>query len=757
MEISSKNTNISWITLPKKSEVEWSTYKRTFTVEKAFENAVVSFECDCTCALFINGEFITSGNGRYPERVYCFEVSEYLKKGENKIELVLGDHYFQPFGNDVTKKRGFSLNQAALELKVSYADGTALTLVTNSKWRCTDGNKETPVIETMQVTKLEYETFWKNAALWKDVRNFVPEIPRDVLSVAGEEYLNYANKKAPSRIPFDKVVTTNMEYRDGCFTNASGEKECFIILDFGLPVIGYTEMEYEAKGTVSFNSKYDYSETVEDFYDNPETKYYIDRCQITETLSPTEKFYRNLRRRAFRYTKLLFTGAVQDLKITSFTLRPCLFPESTKGYFSCSDGMLNKAWENGKYTLHINKQQEYESCPRNEMLFFAGDGAIDALIDMYTFGDCDMLKTSLTLKHNPSAGGITHTAAFNRTVWQWDYIAWRVICIYNYYSYTADMEFLKQHYTDSVRNVSWLIERMNGDNLLFQTPAFVSTFNSAMAQVDWACSIYRLGENVFLNSLLYKVLDCISRLACDMGDTENSRLWSELAEKVKRAINEKLWNNEKKAYVDGMSDSVAQDANTFAVLFGVADKERANAALDTMKSRLWSPYGSAMLDTYLENKDLRGGNNMISPMMSAFECEARFMHGRAEEGLELIRRVWGTMLKKGATTFWEFTPNDADSRWQAPCHAWSAGCTYLLSAYVLGIRQTAPNWKKVIFAPRPCDLAFGKGVVPTPYGLIAASWTKDESGALRFKLALPKDTELTTDLPHGATVEILRY
>ena len=230
-----------------------------------------------------------------------------------------------------------------------------------------------------------------------------------------------------------------------------------------------------------------------------------------------------------------------------------------------------------------------------------------------------------------------------------------------------------------------------------------------------------------------------------MGESESSISWRGLAEKVRCAINEKLWDKEKQAYIDGRLDHVAQDGNTFAVLFGVADKERANAALDTMKKRLWSPYGSSMLDAYLENKDLRGGNNMISPMMSAFECEARFSQGRAEEGLELIRRVWGTMLKKGATTFWEFTPNDADSRWQAPCHAWSAGCTYLLSAYVLGIRQTAPNWKEVIFAPRPCDLTYGKGVVPTPYGLIAASWTTDGSGAVRFKLAVPRDITLAVD------------
>lgn len=757
MNISSKNTNISWITVPKQSESEWSTYQKSFVLDKKTENATVRFECNCTCALYVNGEFITSGTGRYPERVYYYEITPWLHEGENTLLLMLGDHYFQPFGLDVTQKRTYSFNQFALEFTAAFSDGTSLVIPTDSSWVCTDGGKEQYVTESAQVTKTEYSRFWENAALWKDVKYYKPKIPDAVLSVVGKEYLDYANKKAPTLIPFDKVVETNMEYSDGSYINKNNADECYIILDFGQPIIGYGELEYTARKDVTFNAKFDYSETVSDFYDNPETKYYIDRCQITETLSADKSFYRNHRRRAYRYTKMTFTGDVKDFTIHSFKIRQSLFPETEKGYFSCSDEMLNKIWEHGKYTLHINKQQEYESCPRNEMLFFAGDGAIDALIDMYAFGNCDMLKTSLSLDHTRNAAGIAPTAAFNRSVWQWDYIAWRVVCIYNYYSYTGDGEFLKLHYSDAVKNIHWLIERMNNNSLLYQTPAFISTSGTGMAQVDWACSLHRIGENVFLNCLLYKALDCISRLANEMGDTENSHSWETLAKTVREKINERLWSDEKKAYLDGMSDNVAQDANTFAVLFGVADSERADIALETMKQRLWSPYGSTMLDAYLENKDLRGGNTMISPMMSAFECEARFIHDRAEEGIELIRRVWGTMLEKGATTFWEFTPNDNVSRWPAPCHAWSAGCTYLLSAYVLGIRQTSPKWSSIVFAPRPCDLKYGKGVVVTPSGIIAASWVTDENGVKTFKLAVPKNVECTTSLPDGAKIELIKY
>ena len=166
----------------------------------------------------------------------------------------------------------------------------------------------------------------------------------------------------------------------------------------------------------------------------------------------------------------------------------------------------------------------------------------------------------------------------------------------------------------------------------------------------------------------------MSELALDMNERERSNEWKELAKSVKEAINTYLWNEDKQAYVDGIGEYICQDANSLAVIFGVADKERSLKALNTMKEQLWSEYGSVIANVEFENGVLRGGNTTISPMMSAREAEAWFLQDKAEEGLELIRRVWGTMIKKGATTFWEFSPNNSEEKWEAPCHAWSAGC-----------------------------------------------------------------------------------
>lgn len=757
MNSSTKNTNINWITTLRKGEDEWCGYKKIFYLDKAVDNAVIRFESDCICAVYVNGEFIISGTGRYPERVNCHEVTSKLLAGNNTIEILLGGHYFQQFAYETRKQRGYWLNQAALELEINFTDGEKLNIFTDDSWLNTNSEEKEPVIKTMQVTCAEYDTMWKNAALWKETQNYTAEIPSEVLSVVGEDYENYANKKRENAECLKEIVLTNMKCEDGAYIADGDADECCLIADMGRIVVGYVEFEYNSNGDVFVESMFDVSENPEDFELKNECAPTVKRLITTDKLKKGKNFYRNLRRRAFRYIKLTFKGDIKDFSVQLPAIRLCLFPGTTQGWFNCSDDMLSKAWEMGKYTLHVNKQQEYESCPRCEMLFFAGDGALDALIDMYAFGNCEMLNTSLSVKHEEKAIGISSTQKFNRTVWQWDYFAWRIICIYNYYRHTGDIEFLKRHYTEVVNNILWLRERMNDKNLLFQLPAFLSTFSSVMIQVDWACSVHRLGENAFLNCLLYKSFLCMSELALDMNDNEKSDEWKELAQNVKEAINTYLWSEEKQAYVDGISEYICQDANALAVIFGVADKERALTALNTLKEQLWSEYGSVIANVELKNGVLRGGNTTISPMMSAREAEAWFIQERAEEGLELIRRVWGTMIKKGATTFWEFSPNNSEERWEAPCHAWSAGCTYLLSAFVLGVRPLASNWEKIIFAPRPCDIESGKGVIPTPHGFIASSWRKNDNGKTEFKIAVPNEIEIELNLPQESSAEVINY
>jgi len=733
-------------------EDEHITYTKKINVLKKVKSAVVRFENDSSCALYINGSFVISGNGRTPERVNCHEVTSLFNQGENEIKVTLDSGYFQGRTEDISQFRGFRFSCFAMEFDIEYDDGEKLVVPTDASWLTEVEGKEVSADEAMAVTDAEYGSFWRYATIWLEKKLHKAEIPEEVTKLVGEEYKKYAQKEIPKYAYPEMVVKTNMIL---CGDRYVADEKCdeapYIIYDFVTTRVGFTEFEYKTDSDTTATLGFDFKENIVDFDHDPDCEwtYIIKALVIKQKLHKGEHKDFNIRRRAFRLLKVEFEKGAK-VEIGNVRILQCLYPNMKEGWFDCSDDRLNRFWEMGKYTLHVNKQQEYESCPRNEMLFFSGDGLLDMVVDLYAFGEEKLMESSLSLSHSEAAGGIASSEEFNRIRHQWDYYAWRIVCVEYYYKTTGDKEFLKRLFAQTESVLKWQINRMGYNNLIFQPMCMISTYTFGYAQVDWACGIGRLGDKPYLNALLYKSLTAMSYLAKEIGEFDKAKQWDELAVKVKDAINSELWSEEKQSYVDKMASYISHDGNLIPLYFGVADEKRRDAALDTIKRELWTPAGATILNTSI--KDVRGGNVAVSPFMSCFESELRFQSGDEEGGLEVIRRVWGAMLDRGAHTCWEYVPVEEGKWWDALCHAWATGCTYLLSAYVLGIRMTAPNFSSIVFEPKLCGLDYARGVVPTKDGFIAA---KCENG--KYSLAVPKGTKVEVKVPDGAEVEVTEY
>jgi hypothetical protein len=77
------------------------------------------------------------------------------------------------------------------------------------------------------------------------------------------------------------------------------------------------------------------------------------------------------------------------------------------------------------------------------------------------------------------------------------------------------------------------------------------------------------------------------------------------------------------------------------------------------------------------------------------------------------------------------------------CHGWSAGPANLFPAKILGVEPTAPGYREVSIRPQLADLAWAKGDIPTPRGLIRVSLTGPTTG----EIALPEGITATLQLP----------
>lgn len=726
-------TDICRIGFIKEKGDEWAWYTKEIELNEKPEYATVKMTSDGVSALYVNGEFVEAHMGRLPNRILYVEITSKLKAGKNEIKIQLGSHLYEPTARGTYRRRGSWFSCVAAEVEM-HIGAQCIKVPTDASWKCEAdiGMMETTVLS--EVPSIEYERFWKHAAIYEEV----PEkllVPKEVVQVAGKEYEAYISNPDP------KYVTPKLIRED----------ENGLLYDFGHLVVGYTTLEYEAPEGVEINLYYDYTESVKDFEESEKQPGSIKLMAFkfaTQTGNNKKLF---VKRRACRY--LYIKTDFSQVKIKDLKVLVSMTPAAKKGWFRCEEELLNNIWEVGKYTLWVNKHQEYESCPRVEMKFFSGDGIISALIDYYAFGYEGLVDASLSCTERSECLGTRHDA-HSRNDELWDYPALRILMAYNHYIYTGDKEFLSHYYPELKQTLMWLVNKMGSDNLIYQYPVWYDGFFRASGSVEYTCSYDRIGQKTYLNALLYKSLVCMSELASVQKDFENASDWSELAEKTKEAINSVLWNEEKGAYLDlQYPDSCPQDGNALAVLFGIADERKTKLALDSLVKQNWSPYGSTIVSVEMEHT--RKGKETISPLMCGYEAEARFQNGEHERALELIRRCWGTMIKKGAGTFWEFAPNHAEKRWPIPSHAWSAAPTYLLGAYVLGIRPATPGYEKLLFEPSGAMDSF-EGVVPTKKGYVGVK-CRVKGGQRKYTLALPKDMEIDAKLPKNADLQLVRY
>ena len=757
MEYLKNLTGISRIGKINHSENEWTTFTKKFNIEKLPEFAAIRVDSQGVCGIYLNGEFIEASCGRFVGRITYVECTSKLKVGENELTFEIGGHYYQTTEEQLYSKRGFHFSAVAAELEM-ISGGNRSVVVTDSDFVYSSDEGEGKAELFAQITKAEYERFWKAAALWHEPKTL--SAPKEILDVAGEGYAEYIAKKHELYKNADKIEKLN-----GMKANADGSVETtgeksedgpYVIYDLGRLHVGYMEIEYESQADGTLIIKNDFTEDISDFDEDTLTG----PVKLLVLNFPVKKGKNKIfvhRRRAGRYIFVKVNGD-NKVKINSVRVRLSMKPQTQTGWFNSEDEVYNKMWEVGKYTLHVNKHREYESCPRSEMKYFACDGSVDELIDLYAFGEDMLLDSSLAITEIFDNGGLVRDR-FERNNPLWDIPGWRIITVYNHYFHTGDTELVRRYYDELKLNLEWMMDKMSSDYLIYQFPVYGGLLYMTADGVDFTGKAHRLGYKPYLNAVYYACLDRMSKLGKIVGDAD-AEYFAGLSEKVKTAINEHLWSEKDGAYLNGIDTSdIPQEGNAIALYFGIPDEKRAETIKQTLCKVLWSPYGSALTNKRYETEPRAfcwRDSQCVSPFTNFYEAIGRFETGDAGSALDLMKRLWGTMLNKGAGTFWEYAPNNPTDRWLICAHAWAGGCTYLLSAYVLGIRPGDVGYETLLFSP--CEEFEGafSGVVPTVKGLVAVRKEID-NGQKVYTLAVPVGTKIEPHFPKEAKLNVIEY
>ncbi len=211
-------------------------------------------------------------------------------------------------------------------------------------------------------------------------------------------------------------------------------------------------------------------------------------------------------------------------------------------------------------------------------------------LSMYAY-DISLVKQQIfTLAHGIADDGTCPSAVKQdfSAFWggHYDSPSFFTMMVYDYVNHSGDTAFLQEKINGkSILDLCLLVvnkqmERTDETGLLYKEGPY--------NKLDWADEVNRNGYVTYDEALYYRALWCMERLSRACGVDGNR--YALAAEKVKAAINDILWDEEKGYYVNYIDGEFIEDnlsVDTVLVyLFGIANEARAKRMLDAMEKRL---------------------------------------------------------------------------------------------------------------------------------------------------------------------------
>lgn len=399
-----------------------------------------------------------------------------------------------------------------------------------------------------------------------------------------------------------------------------------------------------------------------------------------------------------------------------------------KGSFRSSDDRLDKIWQTGAYTVHLNMQEYLWDGIKRDRLVWLGDMHPEVMTVNTVFGYNEVVPKSLDLirEATPLPDWMNGISAYS---------IWWLLIQRDWYYYQGDKAYLKeqQPYLSSLlRQLVSKVDASGHEKL------------DGWRFLDWPSSENPEAINAGLQALVLQAMKAGDELCTVLGD---ETLATECRETAKRMI--KVAPQVTKTLLKSKIAPDAPGSKQAAALLALAGLMKPEEA----DKKYLSVNGAQGFSTFY-------GYYMLRAMATA---------GNYQGAIDVIRQYWGAMIDLGATTFWEdfnmtWLPDAAGIDELVPegkkdihgdygdycykgfrhslCHGWASGPTAWLSEYVLGVQVVEPGCRVVRITPHLGDLDWVEGTFPTPEGIITIRHEKGTDGKIKSDVKAPTSVQV---------------
>ena len=663
-------------------------FERNFKLAKRVKRATAYVTALGIVDFEVNGQRVTEdlfipGWTNYRKRVHyrAFDVTSFLKTGENRLAAVLGQGWFAGYvAWGMQREHYGSTPMLKAQVELEFTDGTRQTVGTDERWNFREG----PIRDEHFLHGEAYDATFKPRK-WSGVR-----------------IGNYATKiEAFPGNPVRPYQTVRMKsYKQW--------SPGYTLIDFGQNLSGFIRLRVnQRKGTkitIRYGERLDENGRLytKNLRQARAVDRYISGGTGVETWSPRFTFH------GFRYAEV--TGVVHMFDISG--IRAVAISSSTPetGSLVTSDPMLNKLVKNAWWTQKMNFIDVPTDCPqRDERLGWTGDAQAYVQTASY-FSDVQAFfrKWGETLDDDQRADGQYPKVAPVLAGLDDGGPAWSdagVICPMTIYDMYGDRAMLAKHYPNMKRFIEFCLKRSKPSLL---PPDQYHAFG------DWLSIGANTPNDVITTAYFAGSTALVARAARILGHTEDAERYEALHQRIRKAF--------QSAYVsaDGKVQGETQCSFVLALAFDLLEPKQAKLAADLLVADI-EKRGGHLSTGFVGTRDLMQVLSKIGRNDVAF----RLLHNTTFPS-------WGFTIVNGATSIWErwdgWTPEKGyqDPGMNSFAHyAYGAVAGWMFQT-IGGITPLEPGFGRVRIAPVfDPKLSWADAKLNSVRGKIRCSWRRN--------------------------------
>jgi len=422
--------------------------------------------------------------------------------------------------------------------------------------------------------------------------------------------------------------------------------------------------------------------------------------------------------------------------------------------FSSTSPMLDRVWQLCRDTIKYTSLDTFTDSNVRERTPYEADGHHTVRSYWALSSDRAWPRSSIQF-------------VLNNPTWPTEWKQYTALMVHEHYFQSGDLSLFTENmdllvnntmhpYIDRTSNLvnftAWLVTpeckwyetsqmckspMCHADSLTF--PHGISDGGKSCDNIDWLPKFREhfvfTPINTIINAFAVRGMELLSQLAFAIGRNGLGQKLSSQANRTRAAMLATMYTKGG-MWCDGLcssTSSTSYHAQHFPLWLGLTPDSGVITAL-----------------AYLKRMGIAGSTYSSHSLIHGLYARAAGLDF-GQTALELMTQCgshsWCAMLQGDATTTWE--------HWHAHdgthSHPWSTTPTSAIVSGLMGIVPLEPGWRKWKVKPAPGNLAFAGIVVPTPYGAIAANFTR-EQGRLLLDLTVPAQTEAVVCMPlFGAT------